>query len=180
MQTITFITGNQKKADYLGKYLGFPIEHEKLDLDEIQSLDLREVVEHKAKQAYEKVGKPLLVDDVWLEFCALGKLPWPFIKFFQQEMSFHDMCNLLNGKDRKAIARCGYGYYDTNGFVYFENSLEWIISEIPRWKDGFWWDQIFIPIYESRTAAELSPDEYEVYYKKVKPLEQVRAFLLKV
>ena len=55
MQSITFITGNQKKADYLARYLGFPIEHQKIDLDEIQSLDLREIVEHKVKQAYEKV-----------------------------------------------------------------------------------------------------------------------------
>jgi inosine/xanthosine triphosphate pyrophosphatase family protein len=64
MQTIIFITGNQKKADYLAKYLGLSIEHEKIDLDEIQSLDLREIVEHKVKQAYAKVGKPVLVEDV--------------------------------------------------------------------------------------------------------------------
>ena len=75
MQSITFITGNQKKADYLAKYLGFPIEHMKLELDEIQSLDLREVVEHKVRQAYEKVRKPILVDDVALEFSTLGRLP---------------------------------------------------------------------------------------------------------
>ena len=55
MKKVTFITGNQKKADYLIRYLGFPIEHMKLELDEIQSLDLREIVEHKVKQAYEKI-----------------------------------------------------------------------------------------------------------------------------
>lgn len=178
MQTITFITGNQKKAEYLQKYLELKIEHINLDLDEIQSIELREIVEHKAQQAYKKIWKPVLVDDVSLEFCALGKLPWPFIKFFQQELSFQDICSLLSWKDRKAIARCGYGYYDENGFVYFENSLEWIIAEIPRGQDGFWWDQIFVPIYESRTAAELNPNEYEIYYKKVKPIEKVREFLL--
>jgi predicted subunit of tRNA(5-methylaminomethyl-2-thiouridylate) methyltransferase len=75
MQSITFITGNQKKADYLAKYLGFPIEHIKLDLDEIQSLSLAEIVEHKAKQAYTKVGKPVIVEDVSLEFSVLGRLP---------------------------------------------------------------------------------------------------------
>jgi inosine/xanthosine triphosphate pyrophosphatase family protein len=64
MQTITFITGNQKKADYLGKYLGFLIQHIKVDLDELQSLDLREIVEHKARQAYARFGKPIIVDDV--------------------------------------------------------------------------------------------------------------------
>ena len=75
MQSITFITGNQKKADYLAKYLGFAIEHEKIDLDELQSLDLREIVEHKVKQAYEKIGKPVLVEDASLEFLALGRHP---------------------------------------------------------------------------------------------------------
>ena len=75
MQSITFITGNQKKADYLAKYLGFPIEHQKLDLDEIQSLDLRETTENKARQAYAKARKPLLVEDSSLEFALLGRLP---------------------------------------------------------------------------------------------------------
>ena len=58
MKEVTFITGNQKKADYLAKYLGFPVKHHKLDLDEIQSLDLREIVEHKMRQAYEAVKGP--------------------------------------------------------------------------------------------------------------------------
>jgi hypothetical protein len=40
---VTFITGNQKKADYLASYLGFAVDHRKLDLDEIQSLDLRKI-----------------------------------------------------------------------------------------------------------------------------------------
>jgi inosine/xanthosine triphosphate pyrophosphatase family protein len=39
MKQITFITGNQKKADYLAKYLGFQVDHQKIDLDEIQEMD---------------------------------------------------------------------------------------------------------------------------------------------
>lgn len=49
--------------------------HEKIDLDEIQSLDLREIVEHKVRQAFEKTGKPVLVEDTSLRFEALGNLP---------------------------------------------------------------------------------------------------------
>jgi inosine triphosphate pyrophosphatase len=52
---ITFITGNQHKADYLANHLGREIAHQKIDLDEIQSLDLSEIVRHKVKQAYEIV-----------------------------------------------------------------------------------------------------------------------------
>jgi len=58
----------------------------KIDLDELQSLDLRVIVEHKVRQAYEKVGGPVLVEDVSLEFLALGRIPGPFIKFFEQEI----------------------------------------------------------------------------------------------
>lgn len=42
-----FITGNQNKADYLSRQLGIQIDHKKVDLDEIQSTDLHEIVEHK-------------------------------------------------------------------------------------------------------------------------------------
>lgn len=178
MQSITFITGNQQKAEYLEKFLGFPIEHMKLELDEIQSLNLREVVEHKAHQAYIKTWKPVLVEDTSLEFEALGRLPGTFIKFFVEEMPILDICSLVNGKSRKALARCGYGYYDENGFVYFENSLAGKITEAPRWSRGFGWDQIFIPDMYTTTSAELNSKEYEIYYKKVKPLDQVREFLI--
>jgi inosine/xanthosine triphosphate pyrophosphatase family protein len=75
MKPITFITGNQKKADLLIRYLGFPIEHEKIELDEIQSLDLESIIEHKVRQAYEKTQKPVIVEDISLEFRAFGRLP---------------------------------------------------------------------------------------------------------
>ena len=120
MKQITFITGNQKKADYLEKYLGFPIAHTKLDLDEIQSLDIREVVEHKVKQAYAILGSPVLVEDSGIEFCALGKLPGTFTKFFLEELSSETLCSLLDNKDRSAIARCVFAYFDGEKLEFFE------------------------------------------------------------
>ncbi len=99
-QMITFITGNEKKAEYLEKYLGFSVAHKKIDLDEIQSLDLYSIVEYKVRQAYEKIKSPVLVEDASLEFIAFGRLPGTFIKFFLEEMSEQKICELLNGKDR--------------------------------------------------------------------------------
>jgi hypothetical protein len=55
MQEITFITGNQGKADYLAKYLDHPVAHRKIDLDEIQSMDL-DTVQQQINVVYS-VGK---------------------------------------------------------------------------------------------------------------------------
>ncbi len=178
MQTITFITGNQKKADHLARLIGMDVEHIRLDLDEIQSLDLREVVEHKARQAYAKVQKPIIVEDVALEFEALGRLPGTFIKFFNEEMSHEDICRLLDGKSRNATGKCGYGYCNATGFVYFEWTLGWQIAEHPGGANWFWWDPIFIPDGYDTVRSALSPDDYDRVYLQIKPIHQVREFLM--
>ena len=91
MKNITYITGNQHKADYLANYLGHPIDYQKVDLDEIQSMDLMEIVRHKVRQAYNVIKKPVVVEDTSLEFKALGGLPGPFIKHFLQKMTEEDI-----------------------------------------------------------------------------------------
>ena len=178
MRDVVFITGNQAKADYLARHLGHPVEHQKIELDEIQSLDLKEIVRHKVRQAFEKVQRPVLVEDVSLEFTAMGRLPGPFIKWFIEDMSFEDICTLLNGKDRSATARCIYGYYDGKEEQYFERSLRGTIPEKPSGTGGFGWDSIFIPEGYSMTRAELSPEDDEKTYTQIKPFAAVKAFLI--
>ena len=177
MRDAVFITGNQDKADYLSKYLGHHVDHIKIDLDEIQSLDLRAVVRHKMLQAYAKVDRPVLVEDVALEFTALGRLPGTLIKWFLEELSFEELCRLVDGKDRSATARCVFGYYDGAEEYYFEGSLRGCIPEKPTGTGGFGWDPIFIPEGYSVTRAELSGEDDKLTYLKIKPFEQVKDFL---
>ncbi len=174
---ITFITGNQNKADYLSKYLGFPVKHVKLDLDELQSLDLKEIVAHKVKQAYEVVHGPVIVEDVSLEFEALGKLPGPFIKFFLDQMSFETICGLVKDKSRNCTARCVFGYYDGDRLELFEGSLKGRVPETPAGDKGYGWDPIYIPEGYSVTRAELSEEDDRKTYLQIKPFEHLKKFL---
>lgn len=176
---ITFITGNQNKADYLAKYLGFPVKHTKLDLDEIQSLDLKEIVEHKVRQAYEKIKAPVIVEDVSLEFEALGGLPGPFIRFFVDNVPFETICSMVNGKIRKATARCVFGYYDGKELKLLEGSLGGEIAATPAGENGYGWDKIFIPEGYTVTRAELNEEDDQKTYLKVKPFEALKNFLEK-
>jgi inosine triphosphate pyrophosphatase len=177
MSNITFITGNQSKADYLAKYLGFPVQHHKLDLIEIQSLDPRQIIEHKVKQAYDVIKSPVLVEDVSLEFEALGKLPGTFIKFFVEEVPFEVICSMVDGKSRKATARCVFGYYDGQELELFEGSLAGEIAHSPSGDNGFGWDKIFIPEGYKVTRAALSEEDDRKTYLTIKPFAQLKAFL---
>jgi len=175
-----FITGNQNKADYLSKLLGVRLEHYKVDLDEIQSTNLDEIVTHKVKQAYGLIQKPVLVEDVALNFEALGNLPGPFVKFFvDADDGLEKMCRMCDGlKNRKAQAECVFGYYDGERLELLRGRLDGTIADHPRGDGGFGWDRIFCPEgYENQTRAELTQEQNEETYQMIKPIKQLRELL---
>ena len=63
MKNLVFATGNQHKADHLSRLLGFPILHQRVEIKEIQALDIAEVGEYKAREAFKHIQKPVFVDD---------------------------------------------------------------------------------------------------------------------
>lgn len=177
---ITYITGNEKKAELIAKYLGHPVSHHKVDLDEIQSMDLKKIVEHKVRQAYDIIKGPVVVEDTSIEFHALGGLPGPFAKYFLEQMSFEAICSLLDGKDRTATARCVFGYFDGKDDAYFEGSLKGTVAQKPSGRGGFGFDPIFIPEGFDVTRAELIEKDYETTYLKLKPMKKLKNFLLQL
>ena len=175
-----FITGNQNKADYLAAMLGVTLTHQKVDLDEIQSTNLDEIVTHKVKQAYDITGQPVLVEDVALGFDALAGLPGPFIKFFvDMPDGLENLCRMLDGfENRGAVASCVFGYYDGTEVTLLKGELKGAIAIHPRGDGGFGWDRIFEPAgYDGRTRAELTTEEDAATYTLIKPFDQLRAFL---
>lgn len=174
-----FITGNQQKADYLSNQLGIELEHVKVELDELQSLDLHEIVSHKLRQAYQAVGKPVLVEDVSLSFTALGKLPGPFIKLFVDAAGAEACCRMCDGlSTREATIHCTFGYYDGKDMTFFNSEMKGSISNHPAGSNGFGFDSFFIMDGMHSTRAELPQEEVErTYATEMKPFSQVRAFL---
>lgn len=176
-----FITGNQHKADYLSRTLGIELEHHKLDLDEIQSPDPDVVAGHKARQAYEIMQRPVLVEDTSLVFLALDPLPGTFVKFFvEANNGLENMCRMLDGfADRCAYATAVYAYFDGTSLALFSGRLDGVITAgAPRGEGGYGWDKIFEPEgYGGRTRAELSEKEDLESYEKIRDLDSLRAFL---
>lgn len=181
MKGVVFVTGNQHKADYVARLLDMPIDHQKLDLDEIQSVDSAVVGAYKARQAYKLIGRPVLIDDFGMAFEALDGLPGPFIKFFIEiNDGLEKLCRLLDPfESRAATAICTMAYCDENGLKVFRRNVEGVIVDHPRGSLGIGTDSIFAPLgYDGRTRAELSQKEYNEVYMKVRPIEEVKQFLM--
>jgi inosine triphosphate pyrophosphatase len=175
-----FITGNQNKADYLSQTVGIQLEHQKLDLDEIQSSDPKIVIEHKVRQAYDLIKKPVLVEDTSLGFTSIDGLPGPFIKFFvDADDGLENLCRILDGfPDRSARATVIYGYYDGTQLKLIEGGVDGVIAAYPRGEGGYGWDQIFEPEgYRGLTRAELSVEEGIESYNKLRDSEGLKNFL---
>ena len=176
-----FITGNENKVRYLSKSIGLNLDHQKIELDEIQSPDPNIVIEHKVSQAYQLIQKPVLVEDTSLSFNALDGLPGAFVKFFvEANDGLESMCRMLDGfEDRSAYASVVYGYCDGGEIKLFSGRLDGTIAMHPRGEGGYGWDKIFVPEgYNGKTRAELSIDDDLKSYNEIRDSSSLRAFLL--
>jgi len=177
---ITFITGNEAKVAQLSRFLKIPVDHRKIDLEEIQSLDLEEIVDQKAKQAYGIVKSPVLVEDVSLVYTALNGLPGPFIRWFLEQLGNTGLCRLINhyNKDRSATAKVDYAYFDGKILQIFTGEIHGKIAAHPRGENDFGWSPVFIPDGTDKTLAELSHDEYENFSMRKIALKKLVDYLL--
>lgn len=173
---LIFITGNMDKLAATKKYIHIPVTHKKLHLTEIQSLDPREVVEHKVKEAYRIVQQPVLVEDTSLVFHALGKLPGPLIKWFYEELGNDGMCALL-GKDRRATATVTFALYDGKHLHFCDATARGSVPEKPRGESGFGWNPIFIPEGTNKTYAEMTEEEKDKIYLRRYALQKLKEIL---
>ncbi|MCX6809835.1 MAG: non-canonical purine NTP pyrophosphatase [Candidatus Berkelbacteria bacterium] len=182
MKKITFISGNKNKVERVREYLrGIEVSHKDLEINEIQSLDLEKVVEHKARQAFEIVKSPVLVEDVSLVYSAFGNLPGPLIKWFLAELGNAGLCRILNhytkDKNREAVAEVSFGFFDGKNFKSFGAQVNGRIAPYPKGENGFGWDPIFIPEGSDKTLGETGSGEKEKLFR-AKALQDFARFYL--
>jgi len=118
-----------------------------VDLPEIQEIDTEAVAKNKAIQGAQLAGGPCVVEDTSLEFNALGGMPGPFIKWFQDKLGCDGLYKILIGyEDKSATAVCTLAFcpYPHADPVLFTGKCHGKIVE-PIEGRGFGWDSIFVP-----------------------------------
>jgi non-canonical purine NTP pyrophosphatase (RdgB/HAM1 family) len=159
MQTAVFVTGRPEKAQEAER-LGFRFERLDLDLAEPQALDPADVVESKARDAYARLARPVVVEDSGLAIRAWNGFPGALVKWLEKSAGLEAMARMLDRfPDRSATASCVVAYFDGQRVVQGRGEIRGAIAAAPRGEGGFGWDALFIPEGSDRTFAEMSGEE---------------------
>lgn len=135
--------------DSFGINLGFF----KCNLEEIQSDSIKQIASKKAKDAFFKCKKPVIIEDDGLIIDSLNKFPGPYSSYIFKTIGNNGILNLLQ-KNRNASFVSVITYCDKKSLCSFEAKLSGTISTSER-GNGWGFDPIFIPKNTQKTFAEM-------------------------
>lgn len=178
-EQLKFVTGNANKVREASEILGVRLQQVEVEgLYETQTRDLAELVSHKARQAYESLQSPVLVEDSGLVFSAWNGLPGALVKWFESTVGCEGMLKMLESfDDRKALALCYVAVYDGESLTIAKGEVEGRVADCVHGDNGFGWDVLFIPDGEKRTYAEMEAHEKNAISHRKRAFEELRRML---
>ncbi len=180
MQKLTFVTGNDEKFREVAHILS-PIQIEKLriELPEIQSLDAEEILHEKLRAAEKHAPGAYVIEDTSLYFdCLGGKLPGPFIKWFEHAIGNDGIAELASKYENQgATMTCLVGYINEAGEEHFFKGE--IRVNIVKSRGGGWGlDPILEVVGTSKTYGEMSVEEKLKISNRAVAFRKLKEFLL--
>lgn len=178
MQIQYFATTNDNKLREVSSILGYGLEKVHLELTEPQILDVEEIARAKALEAYQKVGKPVLVEDFAWYVDAWNGLPGPFVKFFYQQVGCEGILKMLSTEvNRHSSAKTVVAYHDGEKVYVFVGELAGVIPTEVRGTSDFGIDPIFIPDGHTKAFAEMEPEEKNSLSMRALAVQKLKIFL---
>jgi XTP/dITP diphosphohydrolase len=177
MQSLVFVTGNENKVKEAQAILGFPIEIYSAEFDEIQDLDVEKVVRKKTQTAFEKVQKPLIVDDAGLYVNVWNGFPGSFVKYLKDYAGLDRMQKWLELEDDNSVTVvAAVGYHDGETIHTFRGEVTGKFVR-PRGEGGWGFDKYIIPTELDKTWGEVSEEEKNRTSHRRRALEKFSQFL---
>lgn len=177
LSDLVVVTTNKNKLTEINQILGTNHKVSTIDIPEIQSLDLDEIIIAKAKEAYARIQKPVLIEDVSLSVKALGGLPGPFVKFFLNTLGTEGTVRLITNKKTDTTVTTAVAIYDGKNLKIFKGQTTGTLSKRNRGEHGFGFDKVFIPKGYNQTYAQMPPNVKNQISHRAKALRKVKKFL---
>jgi len=181
---LVFISGNQGKISELSSILApIAVVNDDIDLPEIQTTDVEEVVKEKVMTAWNIVKAPLFVEDTGLYITSdpMNGFPGALIKFYYKKLGLKGISQKNGGNS--AYAESVIGYHDGKTVHMFKGTVKGTIASVPQeGPHGFGWDSIFIPDEnnpERLSFAQMPTEKKNDVSMRRKAAELFRAYLEK-
>lgn len=194
LQQLVLATNNKHKAEEF-KMLLRDLELEILTLDRFPDIgepvedadSLEGNAEKKANEVFSRTNLPTLADDTGLEVYFLNKEPGVYSsRYSGLNATYEDnrkklLLNLRGVPPRRRAARfrCVLHFLGPDRACFTaEGILRGVIIESPRGVNGFGYDPVFLPDGDTRTLAEMSPDEKNSLSHRARAVGNIKAALL--
>jgi len=170
--SLVMVTTNAAKAATATEHLapfGITVEHVAMELDEIQSAAVSEVAVHKARQAYARLRRPVIVEDGGFFIDELGGFPGALAKLATSMLGVQGLIGLAGQTlTRAAHFESTVAYADGRTERTFSNvGPSGTVADRPaaRTREGAWsvlWD-IWIPPGRDQPLSAFSDEEFSTY-----------------
>lgn len=156
-KNLTICTGNKIKYEEYVKSLTYHglsnVEcfQKTLDFVEPKTISLRDVAIAKAKQAYDTVKKPLLVDDAGLYISAYENFPGTYTKFIANTLGILTVYKLAVESNSTLEFRLVLCYYDGTVMQCFDGIMSGSIKKLSGGKlNSLRYNDFFIPTTDTQ------------------------------
>ncbi len=156
---IYFATTNRGKflecKNFLEEF-GVKVKQVKLRLIEPQTEKIEEIAKFKAKQAHERTGRAVFVEDAGLFVKTLNGFPGVYSSYAYKTLGCRGILKLMKGaRDREACFKAVIAFaWDEGKIKIFKGICKGRIALRERGFRGFGFDPIFVPQGYKKTFAE--------------------------
>jgi XTP/dITP diphosphohydrolase len=167
LRSVSFASTNQNKFREVQSILSprISVDFAQAELVEVQSDSLEEVAREKAKSAYAKVGRAVIVEDDGLYIDSLKGFPGQYSSYVFKTLGNAGILKLLDGLGRQASFRSIFAYYDGNILQTFSGEVQGSIATTIA-QGGWGYDPIFVPDGAGATFAELANKKSDYSHRK--------------
>jgi len=189
MNKLIFATNNENKVAEIKSIIGdlfdvVSLKDSGIEIDIPEPHDtLEENASEKSQTIYNLTGENCFSEDTGLETEALNGEPGvKSARYAGEGKSFTDniqkLLTLLNGaENRKARFRTVISLIIDGQEHLFSGICEGTIGLAPKGEKGFGYDSVFIPLGDTRTFAEMSLEDKNIYSHRKKATAQLLSFL---
>jgi len=169
---VLFSTTNKHKveeAQEIGKIYYIEFEQINCPYPEIRDEKFENVAREGVKYVYEKINKPVIVEDSGIIIDALNGFPGTFSAYVEKKIGNKGILNLMQCvEERHRTARyiSAVAFFDGSVLKTFVGTVEGKISTSERGKNGFGYDPIFIPDGYDKTFGENSGPKKEISHRR--------------